>query len=256
MKPLLFALMIGPFICSSSIQAQHSDVEFGYDDLNTPTEIIFEVGETTSDGIAVFEAEFEELDPFNAGDFSADDPGFATNELEDFLVNTGDFVWLTAHDASTCSSFGAGFVNYYNPSTDMIEASGRVSFEGNSASVANGVLNGATVESGSATQFLGQGDGDQEIHDHVVFDLLDDGTAPLGAYGLLLELQGDFDGDGTAEITSDKFWVILNHGLSEDDFENLALPAFGVVDAVPEPGSAAVLLLGASALGIIRRKKK
>jgi len=253
MKRLLFALMIGLFICSN-IQAQHSDVEFGYDDLNNPTGIIFEVGESTSDGIAVFEAEFEELDPFNAGDFSADEPGFATNELENFLVNTGDFVWLNALDASTESAFGVGYVNYYNPSTDMIEATGRISFEGNSAAVANGVLNGASIESGSAAQFLGQGDADQEIHDHVVFDLLDDSTAPLGAYGLLFELLGDFDGDGNAEITSDKFWVILNHGMSEQDFEELAVPAFGVT-AVPEPGSAALILFGITALGVVRRKK-
>ena len=252
MKRYFFALMVA-MTCCSTVSAQHSDVEFGYDDASNPSALIFEVFEETSEGFAVFESEFEANDPFNSDDLSSDEPGFATNEDENLLVNQGDLLWINVLDAAANSSVGVGYVNFYNPATDMLEATGRVAFQGNSSSVEDGILDGSILESGSALQFLGQGDSDQEIHDHVVFDLLNESTTPNGAFGVLLELQSDFDADGTAELTSDQFWVIFNHGLSEEQFENDALRAFGV-SAIPEPATAALLLLGVAAIGTRRRR--
>ncbi|QEG23948.1 PEP-CTERM sorting domain-containing protein [Mariniblastus fucicola] len=243
-----------PCLLATNAFAQHAgDVEVGYDSLATPSSLIVEVIESTSEGIALFEADFEELDPFNAGDFSADEPGFNTNPGEGLLVNTGDQIWLNVLDASVESSFGVGYVNYFNPTTNMLENSGRMSVLGNSTSVGDLFLNGGSIESGSTRQFIDAGDADQEIHDHVVFDLLDDASAPIGAYGLLMELESDFDADGTAELVSDKFWLVFNYGMDEGDFDDRALASFGL-SSVPEPGSLAFLMLGAAAIGLKRRR--
>ena len=52
------------------LSAQHAgDIELGYDSLTTPSALLFETLGVTQDGIAWFESEMEELDPFNPGDF-------------------------------------------------------------------------------------------------------------------------------------------------------------------------------------------
>ena len=254
MRQLVFFSTLIVAVCSTqSVWAQHSDVEFGYDDTAAPTAIIIENDNVTSEGIQVFESGFEELDPFNAGDFSADEPGFTTEAAEGLLFNEGDQIFINALDASAHSIFGVGYVNFYNPNTGMLEAANRVSIVDNTAGTTDRILDG-TMASGDTLQFLGSVDSDGDLHDHVVFDLLDDDTAPAGAYGILVDIQADFaDADGTTDLVSDPVWFIFNHQLSEEDFENLALPSFGL-SAVPEPGSFAVLFAGAACLLTRRRR--
>jgi hypothetical protein len=257
MKYTIFFSTVVLVMISSNLFAQHehSDVEFGYDNLSNPTSIDIEAFDFTSDGFMYFESEMEELDPFNPGNFSSDEPGFATNDAEGLLVNEDDQIWLQALDASTLSSFGVGYVNYYNPGTDTLEAFGRIGIKDNSASVNDLILNGASVESGDNPQFIGLGDAAGDVHDHVIADLLDDSTSPLGAYGIMFQLQSDFDvADGTMDVNSDPFWIVWNHGMSESDFETLALPKYGV-SAVPEPGSLGLFAVGATALFMRRRRQ-
>ena len=254
MKNILYLTTLSLALCLLPANAfgQHSDVEFGYDNLASPTGFVIEQDNTTSDGIQFFEAEFDEF----MGDFFSDDPGFVTNDAEGLLVNSGDDIWVNFLDASTNSAFGVGFVNYYNPVINALESVGRFSISDNGGTgTADLVLNGASIESGVNPQLLGTGDGDGDIHDHISFDLLDDGSAPDGAYGVLVQLQGDFDApDGNMDVSSDAFWIIFNKGMTEQEFEENALPAFGV-SAVPEPGSAAVLVLCASAICMRRRRR-
>lgn len=247
-------------LASASVShAQHAgDVEFGYDSTTTPTAFVIEEVGVTSEGILYFESEFEPLDPFNPGDFSSNEPGFNTNPAEMLLVNPGDQIWLNALNASLFSSFGQGFVNYYNPTTDALEASGRLRVIDNSTGTVDLTLDGAVIESGLSNQFIdfgSSGSNPGEVHDHVILDLLDDATAPLGAYGVMFQFQSDFaTGDGIMDLSSDPFWIVWNHGMSEADFENLAMPKFGAA-AVPEPTAASLLALAAAG-SLLRRRRK
>ena len=234
MKLNVFFSTIVLGMMSTNLFAQHAgDVEFGYDGLSSPSSFVIEATDFTTDGIIYFESEMEELDPFFPGDFSSDEPGFTTNESEDLLVNPGDQIWLNALDASAHSLFGVGYVNYYNPSTDSLEVLGRIGIYDNSGSTADLRLDGDSIESGINPQFIGLGDADGDVHDHLIIDLLDDSSAPIGAYGIMFQLQSNFQkSDGTMNLSSEPFWIILNHGMSETDFDTLALPKFGISSVV------------------------
>ena len=249
----VFSTIVGALLTVPAV-AQRSDIEFGYDDLGTPTFIEIEVGEATSDGFAFFEAEMEIPDPMgDPGNYRSDEPGFTTNDMEGLLINEDDLIWVQALDASNFSSFGVGYVNYYNPTTDALEASGRLSVIDETGITDDLILNGLSIESGSNPQFLGIGDDHGDLHDHLVIDLLDDNTAPFGAYGIMFQMLSDTDGDGNADLTSDPYWVVWNHSMSEADFEEFAVPRFGI-EEIPEPTSATVLLLGAAVVAVRRRR--
>ncbi len=245
-------------LMTTSLFAQHAgDVEFGYDSLPDPMSIIIEADEFTNDGFLYFESEFESLDPFNAGDLSSDEPGFTTNPADQLFVNSNDQIWLNLLDASVESSFGVGMVNFYNPNTDALESAGRIGIYDNSTSTADLILNGGAIESGVNPQFIGLGDDDGDVHDHLIVDLLDDDTAPIGAYGIMFQLQSDLaTADGSVDLESDPFWIVWNHGMTEEDFDSQALTRFGVFSAVPEPGSASVLALGLTTFLMRRRRQR
>ncbi len=241
-------------------RAQHAgDLELGLDNLVTPSKIIIEPVGLTTNGIMYFEAAMEVLDPFSPGDFSADEPGFNTNATESLLVNPNDRIWIRALNSSTVAgSVGLnGFVNFYNPITNMLElpALNSIAISDNTGSTANLLLSGTGV-TGDNPQFIDLGDAAGNIHDHIVFDLLNDSSAPFGAYGIMFQLQADLASvPGTGmDVSSDAFWLIFNHGMSASDFENLALPAFGVITAVPEPS--AFMLVSLAACGLAWRRKR
>ena len=217
--------------------AQHNDVEFGYDDHVTPTTFLIDplaFDFRTLDDIILINSSMEELDPFDPGEFAADQPGFTTNPNAGLFVNPGDSILINVLDATVDSDFGVGYVNYYNPLTDSLQATGRIAFQDNTSSTEDLVLNGDMIESGDSPQFIRVADSGGDVHDHIVWDLLDDDTAPLGAYGILVEMNSDFaPNDGTVDLKSERFWIVFNHGMSQEDLENLALPKFGVVSAVP-----------------------
>ena len=127
MKKLIFAALLVPIACSVSFgqveEEGHSDIEFGYDDFNNPTEIIIESDELTDDGIQIVEGDFEVA--FDDEVF-ADSPGFITIATEDpggERVNPGDTVSVKFLDASQNSATGVGYINFYDATTGEITAS-------------------------------------------------------------------------------------------------------------------------------------
>ena len=235
MKLRLF-LSITAIIClSSNLHAQHNDMIFGYDDPNNPTDFLLSplTSTTTGDGIILIPTNMEE-DIFVDGEFSGDQPGFSTEAPgQGLIVNPGNSILLGALDASENSSFGVGYVNFYNPATDELEPSGRIAFKDNTIGTPDLVLDGDLIESGVNSQFISQASSTGFVHSHIRWDLLDDATAPLGAYGILVELQSDYTYDGTIDLTSDPFWIVFNHGMSEAEFQSFALPKYGVGQSDP-----------------------
>jgi len=265
MKKFLLAALVATLLPAFSY-GQHADIEFGYTDFTNPTEseIEIDIDTVTNEGIQVAEGEFEEL--FGA-DLGTNNPGFNTPANEGLRVNIGDEVDVLFLDGAGADSGTAqGFVTFYNPTTGLLETgtSAITITNQNGDSV---ILDGTTISGGNSL-FLSEGSdgslasnapdplenktlGEGEIHNHLTFDL-DDATAQEGAYGILFQFDAAFaDADGNVDpsivdLSSAPIWLILNNGLSDGengDFETLALPAFGVVESVPEPS--AVVVLGA-----------
>jgi len=252
---------------------QHSDIEFGLDDLAMPGAILIENDLVNTDGLQVAEGEFDFLTLGGVSDFFADNPGFITAADEGFLFNQGDSVSIRFLNAATTpgTSIGAGYVNFFDPTNAAagLQASGAIEISNQSGG--SSTFDGAVVSSGSESIFLALGDdgtgssdpppstGEDsedlevgEIHTHLVFDLLNDNPAPAGLYGLLAEFEADLDAvDGTIDVTSAPFWLVFNHQLSEDDFE-AGLSAFNVV---PEP-SAGILMTAMAGAILTRRRRR
>lgn len=255
-KFTIFSAVVAAACLSQSASAQHTDVEFGFDDLANPTSIILENDDVSSEGIQFWEGEFVVFDPFVPGDFATDDPGFATAIGEGLQLNAGDNVFVRTLNAATDprTTLGVGYVNYFNPTTQLLEAANRIAVTDESVGTVDLILDGATA-TGDDLQFVGTFDGTNDLDEHVVFDLLDDATAPDGAYGLLLEIEVQ-QANGSPAIVSDPLWVVFNHNLSEEVFEGAALGAFGIVEseAIPEPTALAFLFGGAACLAVRRRR--
>jgi hypothetical protein len=225
---------------------EHTDVIFGYVDPATPSLGIQVENDNTSDeGYHYWESEFVN----NA----TDEPGFETELDEGFSFNPGDQVFFGVVNASANSTYGEGYVNYFDPVTGNVTADYQITVaDENIPGSADLVLDGATA-SGGPLQLIDIAASDGYTHGHVDFDL--EAGAPDGAYGILFQIHSRPAGtDGSADIVSDPIWLIINNNLSEEVYEGPALQAFGIVEAVPEPSSLVLLLAGSSCLCLRRRR--
>ena len=255
MYKYFLATLLATLFASTSF-AQHSDIEFGFEDNANP---VFEVllDEVTDEGIQVAEGEFFSLGPFA----TTDSPGFITPEEEGevLTVNPGDQVFVRVLDASAPDSptdRGVGFVNFYNPVTDALEPTdstdGTLVITGNtpgSSADSVSVFSGDQLLSGEAELFLAAGSdgntmsdapgdepnitlGSGRIHTHLGFDLTGNLGSTDGAVGLLLQFT-TVPADGSAPVESAPFFLIFNNGLEElpapTGFVD-ALAAFGLVE--------------------------
>ena len=254
MKKYFLATLLATLFVSPSL-AQHSDIEFGFED---PANPVFEIelDEVTDEGIQVAEGRF-----VPAGAFATtDSPGFITpvSADENLTVGEGDQVFVRVLDASAPGSpttRGVGFVNFYSPGTPGLQnldaSSGTFTITGNtigSSADSVSVFAGDQLISGDADLFLATGSdgtfdsdpppsldeepedlGVGEIHNHLSFDLSGDLATTPGAVGLLLQFSAVRAGTGEV-VDSDPFFLIFNNGLTAEEFGEDALLAFGLVE--------------------------
>lgn len=225
-----FATMV--CLAVSPAMAQHSDVEFEYGD----GQIVIE------GGADLFEAEFPTS---GASQNFTIDPGFASEVDEGLGVGANDDIFIR-FVSSPNASFGPAPLLYHD-GDGFASTAASISVEDNSTQTSDlGIFE--TGFTGDNPVFLGTADSTGDIHTHVDF-ILSSGAAQ-GAYGVLFELESsnvDYE-------NSDPVLIVFNHGLDEDVFEDVVIPAFSSATAVPEPSS--LIVMGIGTFGLILRRRR
>ena len=245
MRNFFMAVVLVPFVMGVGVaqDEMHSDIEFGFDP-DGSGDIVVE-SEIFANGFQVIEAEFEGL----GGTVFAENPGFVTAADEGLTVNAGDAVNIKFLNAQTMTPVGTGYVTFYDPVTDqLVPDTGEITIRNQMMDTAEldgesiGAIDSLLLSVGSDGKTMANSpDGDTgilppgEIHNHLVFTL--GGSLDDGAYGILFQFEVDIadeDGnlDGTIDATSAPVWLLFNNGMDEEDFEEIALPAFGAVEPV------------------------
>lgn len=232
-----YAALVAACLFVSKAQAQHSDIEFGYD----AGMIEIEPGH---EGL-VFEGDFPTSGLFERFTTS---PGFGSEIVEGLGIGAGDIISYNILDN----------LYFWSLATEDFDTPGSASIDIDNAVGPNTLVtatSGAIIPGGA----IGQADGVGEFHSHVGFTI--SAGAPLGAYGLLMELVTD--ASGIAE--SNPFFIVFNYGLDEDgsnpsvpDFEDAVLAFSNELEAVPEPSSIALATIGCAFLGcgLFRRRSR
>lgn len=219
------ALTLASQMAVAQGHAHEGDVEFGYEN-----------GELIYEGGPLFESEFETLDA-GMGVYHSDEPGFVVAPDEGLTIGDGEWAGyvvtrpLAYHNGTSFAPAGASLT------LDTLTDPGVV-VDGTSGSVgAAGLIDQADYTD------------PEHLHEHLEFSIAD--TAPLGAYGLYLQLA-TYASDGATFLTdSDELLVVFNRGLDETRFDDIAVAAFRTT--IPEPSSALLLM---PALAVVARRRR
>lgn len=205
---IVFSLMCSP------VYAQHSDIMFSYED----DKIVIREGiEGFTDGLQIFEGNFP---TFGFQQRFSENPGFLSSPLLGDMIAAGDDIELELVQSSTFGSF----LTYYDPITEaLVETDASLTIGDNMGNnTADLVINHLDFE-GDNPQFIETAfEGETEnVHAHIDF-FLQPSSAPFGAYGFLFKIISN---NPNIE-DSNPVWLVFNYGMSFDDFDDLAIPAF------------------------------
>lgn len=180
-------------------------------------------------GYPIFEANFGDL---AGGPHSTDDPGYE-HEAGQFTPGT-----LLAFKV-------LGPLEFWNGSQWTVSTPATVTFSdalGNDVAITG-------VSGVGATGFIGEVDGEGNLHEH--FDMSIDAGAATGAYAVVLSLFGLL-ADQTTPVYGESapFMIVFNRGLANEDFE----AAVGA-RVVPVPAAAWLFGSALAGLGFARRRR-
>jgi hypothetical protein len=177
----------------------------------------------------VFEGDFGDL---AGGLYKTDDPGY-DSEAGTFAQGTQLFYKALGK---------LSFWNGSHWSAANVPAGVSVQIEGNLGELTSFTASGVT---GDLSGLIGQAGAGGSVHEHLDMSVAGANRTLPGAYMISLQLWSS----STALQASDPYHIVLNRGLSEDDFE-------AAVMAVPEPSTYAMLLLGLAAVGFSARRRR
>jgi len=179
-------------------------------------------------GFKIFEGDFGDI---SGGPFRTDDPGYDSAP--------GTFVPGTFITYNT-----VGGLWFWNGGTWGLAGAERVRLDGN---LGEESFFSGTGTSGALTGLVGVAGNSGVIHEHLdmVISRVGGGLPAIGSYMFQLYLTG------TNLTASDTFLMVLNRGLSEQNFEQ-SVQAL----AVPEPGTWLMWLAGVGLVGAIAARRR
>ena len=179
-------------------------------------------------GFKIFEGDFGDL---AGGPFKTDDPGY-DSEIGTFVPGT----FITYNTV--------GSLWFWNGGTWGLAGAERVRLDGN---LGEESFFSGTGTSGDLTGLVGVAGNSGVVHEHLdmLVSRVGGGLPAIGSYMFQLYLTG------SDLIASDTFLMVLNRGLSVDDFE-LSVQAL----AVPEPTTWLLWMGGLALIGAAARRRR
>ena len=201
-------------VCATPLFAQHSDVEFSYEN----DAIVMRDGiESFTEGTLVFEGTIPDFG-FSAG--FTENPGFLAEIVNGDTVFAGDNIEIEILESS---SFGTFLTFFSDAAGTLMPTDTTLTICDNAGGNTANLTIGNVALNGDNPQFVQTADSFDEVHSHIDFALSAEiGPETAGAYGILFRLLSDND----SIIDSDPIWLVFNFGMSPVDFDNLAIPAF------------------------------
>jgi len=226
LSKLVASLALAVFLGQAQAQLHEGDVEMSI--VSSQIVVNGHSAVQFGTGFKIFEGDFGDL---AGGPFRTDDPGYDSE--------TGTFAPGTFITYNTVGSLW-----FWNGGTWGLAGAERVRLDGN---LGEESFFSGTGTSGDLTGLVGVAGNSGVVHEHLDMGVsrVGGGIPAIGSYMFQLYLTG------SDLIASDTFLMVLNRGLSVDDFE-LSVQAL----AVPEPTTWLLWMGGLALIGAAARRRR